>query len=237
MTEPTQETFNNFVQHFILQQKQLNKNIVQAIQNQVVSGRTSGTISAKGLSVQLSVFKEKEDENIKKLCTTMILKQVQGHLLQKPFKDWNAFEKRIKEAFPLYNISRQVDGMHEADKILYFTEGLKHSTKAEVSYRAPEKLNDAIKLATTEELRITEPVPMELDKVEASKYKKYKKGTFKSVKDSKKTELKRKGEELLRVKSKIDNKEAMILIDSGTSKDFINKEFVEKHQIPVDQDN
>ncbi|CAG8661943.1 13719_t:CDS:2, partial [Racocetra fulgida] len=188
-------TFNDFVQCFILQQEQLNKNVVQVIQNQAGA---SGSTPAKGLSVQLPIFEGKEEKtqlrNIKQTTT-------------------------VQEYVARYqNLLGQVDGMHEADKILYFTEGLKPSTKAEVSYRAPEKLDDAIKLATTynvaiygeaekkrriisdvqtntqkgEGLRITESIPMELDKVEASKYRKYKKRTFKTINDSTKAELRRK---------------------------------------------
>ncbi|CAG8505772.1 3501_t:CDS:2 [Racocetra fulgida] len=43
MTQPTQKTFNDFDQHFILQQEQLNKNVVQVIQSQQTN---VGTISS-----------------------------------------------------------------------------------------------------------------------------------------------------------------------------------------------
>ncbi|CAG8583776.1 6954_t:CDS:1, partial [Dentiscutata heterogama] len=47
------------------------------------------------------------------------------------------------------NLLGQIEGMHEADKVMYFTEGLKGATKAEVNYRAPETLDDAVKLAAS----------------------------------------------------------------------------------------
>ena len=42
-----------------------------------------------------------------------------------------------------------METIDEADKILYFTKGLKAATKAEVNYHSPESLEDAVLMATT----------------------------------------------------------------------------------------
>ncbi|CAG8709221.1 3240_t:CDS:2 [Cetraspora pellucida] len=44
-----------------------------------------------------------------------------------------------------------------------------------------------------------------------------------------------KKEKLLQVKGKIGKKDALILIDSGTFKDFINAQFVETHQLMINK--
>ena len=41
----------------------------------------------------------------------------------------------------------QIDDMSEADKVTYFTEGLKPATRMEVGYQAPANFEDAWKLA------------------------------------------------------------------------------------------
>ena len=45
------------------------------------------------------------------------------------------------------NLIGQITDMAELDKVTYFVEGLKHSTKMEVNYRAPANFEDAWKLA------------------------------------------------------------------------------------------
>ncbi|CAG8656675.1 15309_t:CDS:2, partial [Cetraspora pellucida] len=68
-----------------------------------------------------------------------------------------SFTASIKAAFqpPHYqqeyasrfqNLLGQIDRMHKADKVMYFTEGLKSATKAEVNYHASETLDDVIKV-------------------------------------------------------------------------------------------
>ncbi|CAF1505899.1 unnamed protein product, partial [Didymodactylos carnosus] len=47
------------------------------------------------------------------------------------------------------NILGQIDSMDEMDKVMYFQEGLRGRAKAEVGYRAPTTLNDAIQVAIT----------------------------------------------------------------------------------------
>jgi len=45
------------------------------------------------------------------------------------------------------NLIRQITDMAELDKVTYFVEGLKHSTKMEVNYRAPANFENTWKLA------------------------------------------------------------------------------------------
>ncbi|CAG8439411.1 17262_t:CDS:10 [Cetraspora pellucida] len=71
------------------------------------------------------------------------LNQVQANEGHQPFTDCESFAASIK------NLLSQIDEMHEADKIMYFTEGLKGATKAEINYHVSETLNDTIKLATS----------------------------------------------------------------------------------------
>ncbi|CAF1683141.1 unnamed protein product, partial [Didymodactylos carnosus] len=47
------------------------------------------------------------------------------------------------------NILGQIDAMVEADKVTYFIDGLRGRTKAEVSYKAPATLAEAITIAIT----------------------------------------------------------------------------------------
>lgn len=51
--------------------------------------------------------------------------------------------------FRFRNIVNQVRDMSEMDKVAYFISGLRGQTKAEIGYRAPEVLEDAMKLALT----------------------------------------------------------------------------------------
>ena len=44
-------------------------------------------------------------------------------------------------------------------------------------------------------------------------------------------------EKLLRVEGKVCGKDALILIDSGASKDFINEQFMEKYQLTIERKN
>ncbi|CAG8648700.1 6651_t:CDS:2, partial [Cetraspora pellucida] len=104
------------------------------------------------------------------------LNQVQSHRDKTLFEDWTSFASGIKAAFQpphhqqllrcqlrdlkqtssvqeyafrFRNLLEQIEEMHEADKVIYFTKGLKSATKAEVNYRAPNTLDDAVKLAAS----------------------------------------------------------------------------------------
>ncbi|CAG8702377.1 3501_t:CDS:2, partial [Cetraspora pellucida] len=255
------------------------------------------------------------------------LNQVQADESHQLFASWESFAAGIKDAFQLphyqqmlqrqlrdlkqttTNILGQIDGMHEADKVMYFTEGLKGVTKAEVNYPAPENLDDAVKLAASYDSAMygviknvnkryssqskgQAPTPMELDRVESGNPVKFRpikeknKGS-KTVWDEQKNEYKKQGlcficgkkghmakecrskartyneinkienaepkvaettnvekneeherpnrESLLKVEGEIQGKRALILIDSGASKDFINLNFVEKSQLEMDE--
>ncbi|CAG8700059.1 1378_t:CDS:2, partial [Cetraspora pellucida] len=83
-----------------------------------------------------------------------------------------------------------------------------------------------------------EIVPMKLDRTEVKKfYGNIKKGK-QVVRNTKKKEYRQKGkkkEKLLWVKGKISKKDALILIDSGAFKNFINVQFVETHQLMINK--
>jgi hypothetical protein len=90
------------------------------------------------------------------------------------FTSWDNFKKELKTAFqpPYYqqylrtqlknlrqtgdvqeytsqfrNIVSQIDTMGPLDQVAYYIDGLKAATRMEVSYQAPEMLEDAWKLA------------------------------------------------------------------------------------------
>ncbi|CAG8820341.1 13131_t:CDS:1, partial [Cetraspora pellucida] len=99
------------------------------------------------------------------------------------------------------NLSKQVEKIYEADKILNFIEGLKLATKAEISYCVSKSLEEEIHLATifntmiynigkighqvlreskVNNLKINileniETTPIELDKTKVKKFQGYKK--------------------------------------------------------------
>ncbi|CAG8695628.1 6818_t:CDS:2, partial [Dentiscutata heterogama] len=73
------------------------------------------------------------------------------------------------------NLLRLIEKMYKANKVIYFTEGLKGATKVEVNYWASEILDNVVKLAISyntamyesfETYKEQELTPMELDKTE-----------------------------------------------------------------------
>ncbi|CAG8665329.1 15384_t:CDS:2, partial [Dentiscutata heterogama] len=136
-----------------------------SVQLPVFHGKQDENVMTWLLQVDL-LYKARKIENeerlqyiitgLKDAALQWYLNKVQAYTDQTLFESWKDFSKEIKLAFQppqhqqyLRNILGQVESMDEADKILYFTEGLKAATKAEVSYRSPENLEEAIRLATT----------------------------------------------------------------------------------------
>ncbi|CAG8817493.1 13883_t:CDS:2, partial [Cetraspora pellucida] len=247
----------------------------------------------RGLTVQLLVFSSRDGENVltwllqvdllfkarkvdddERLQYVIIrlqdaalqwyLNQVQADESYQPFANLKQTTTVQEYVSRFRNILGQIDGMHKADKVMYFTEGLKGATKAEVNYHTPENLDDAIKLAASYNSAIKHggsyssqskgqaPTSMELDRVESGNPIKFRpikeknKGS-KTIENAepkvaettnveKNEEHKRLNREsLLKVKGEIQGKRALILIDCGASKDFINLNFVEKLQLEMDE--
>jgi Retrotransposon gag protein/Chromo (CHRromatin Organisation MOdifier) domain/gag-polyprotein putative aspartyl protease/Zinc knuckle len=186
------------------------------------------------------------------------------------------------------NLIGQTTGMGDLDQVAYFIEGLKPATKMEVSYQAPDNLEDAWKLAIkydTAMFGLGKPkgssyqhsysssshdtsTPMELDSTEVNKHKynnnKRERKPFKgncficgqqghiskdckdrtqpkvtSIEDTiqlpanyniESTNINNK-EQLLTFKGKINGHEAMILLDSGASRNFVDTKFVQGHKL------
>jgi hypothetical protein len=184
--------------------------------------------------------------------------------------------------------------MGPLDQVAYYIDGLKAATRMEVSYQAPETLEDAWKLAIRYDTamfglgkpqmksnmsrkpqytqRNRGPHPMELDQVETKKsyssqqrrnppsYEKRKITCYncgkeghiaKDCRSSSKAKvnqieseedtssssaefvrLEENKEQLLHFNGKINGKSAWILLDSGASRNFINKKFARQHKLP-----
>ncbi|CAG8773246.1 341_t:CDS:2, partial [Dentiscutata erythropus] len=132
--------------------------------------------TSRGLTVQLLVFHGKDGETLKDAALQWYLNQVQMHRDKTLFEDWISFADVIKAAFqpPHYqqllrrqlwdlkqtstvqeytsrfrNLLGQIEVMHEANKVMYFTKDLKGAMKAKVNYRASDTLDYAVKLAAS----------------------------------------------------------------------------------------
>ena len=140
------------------------------------------------------------------------LNKVIGNNNTTPYTTWNAFATALQTTFqpPNYqqylrqqlrklkqtttvqeytsqfqNIVGQITEMGELDKVMYYVDGLKSATKMEVSYQAPETLENAVayavkfdtamfglgkpignKFPQRSQPRFSEPIPMEIDSSE-----------------------------------------------------------------------
>ena len=100
--------------------------------------------------------------------------KVKDSTMAPAFNTWKEFSKALKDAFqpPNYqhylrtqlkslrqistvqeygmrfrNIIEQIETMNELDKVSYFVDGLKATTRMEIAYRSPENFEDAWKMA------------------------------------------------------------------------------------------
>ncbi|CAG8515479.1 27073_t:CDS:2 [Dentiscutata erythropus] len=152
----------------ILTKPALTKQLFRGIENDILRGLTVQLLVFHGkdreniltwlLQVDL-LFKARKIKDEEKLLNIIT--------------DWPSFADRIKAAFQpphhqqllkrqlqdlkqnstvqeytsrFKNLLGQIKEMHEVDKVIYFTEGVKGAMKAKVNCRAPDTLDDAVNL-------------------------------------------------------------------------------------------
>ncbi|CAG8612537.1 17527_t:CDS:2, partial [Cetraspora pellucida] len=108
------------------------------------------------------------------------------------------------------NLLGQIEEIAKADKVMYFTEGLKNVTKTEVNYHVPENLNNY----TSNEIN-------QVEKITQRKIDKRREENSENLPKSKKKND-RNCENLLKTEGKVQGQNALILIDSGASKGKTN---------------
>ncbi|CAG8520373.1 6935_t:CDS:2 [Cetraspora pellucida] len=123
---------------------------------------------SKGLNVHLSVFSRKDSENyiitrLKDAALQWYLNLVQAdetvfqpphyqQLLRHQLRELRQTFMVQEYARKFRNLLGQIEKIAEPDKVMYFTEGLKGATKAEINYWALKTLNEAVKLTTSYDL-------------------------------------------------------------------------------------
>ncbi|CAG8550888.1 488_t:CDS:2 [Dentiscutata heterogama] len=155
-----QNQFNQYLADMTQQQQATNDYLQTLVTGNSKSIETSESIfdtdtkeqrntGSKGLNIHLPVFSGKDGENV----LTWLL-QVDLLFKAKKVEDEERLELRqismVQEyAEKFRNLLGQIEEIVKPDKVMYFTEGLKGATKAEINYQAPKTLDEAVKLATS----------------------------------------------------------------------------------------
>ncbi|CAG8757244.1 22870_t:CDS:2, partial [Racocetra persica] len=130
----------------------------------------------------------------------------------------------------------QIKDMNEIDKVIYFIEGLKYTTRIEVTYQASANLDKALDLA------ICRPVPIELDYARSSSSSQHyekKRGIDEpnqpphiiTNNSLELIQVEKNRKRLLKFNGKINGHPAWILLDSEVSCNFIDNDFATQNKL------